>query len=137
MSITIKQLQTLAQHFHFDMDEARQVIGIELKKSAKEKCVSSDSDCVKGYYKPKEEKPAKVEKGHYNPKQEKPSKVEKGHYKPKEEKPAKEEKEKKPRGPSGYNLFVREQSIAFKSAGTAWKALSDQERDRWNAKAKA
>ena len=104
------------------MDEARQVIGIELKKSTSAKSAPIGSGSERGHYKPKLEKPAKEEKGH---------------YKPKLEKPAKEEKEKKSRGPSGYNLFVREQGIPFKSAGTAWKALSDLERDRWNAKAKA
>ena len=48
----------------------------------------------------------------------------------------KEEREKKPRGPSGYNIFVREQGISFKNAGASWKALSDGERENWNAKAK-
>ena len=33
MSITIKQLETLARYFHFDINEARSVIGIELKKT--------------------------------------------------------------------------------------------------------
>lgn len=120
MSITIKQLETLAAHFHFDMNEAREVIGIELKKRVTPKSPSSDSG---------------KEKGHYKPKQDKPVKEEKGHYKPKQEKPVKEEK--KPRGPSGYNLFVREQGISFRNAGESWKSLSDSERDRWNAKAKA
>ena len=64
---------------------------------------------VKGHYKPKEDK---KEKGHYKPKGEK---EEKGHYKPKVDKPMKEEREKKPRGPSGYNVFVREQGVSFKT----------------------
>ena len=119
MSITIKQLETLAAHFRFDMDEARQVIGIELKKRGRPKSPSSDSGGEKGHYKPKAEK------------------EEKGHYKPKADKPVKEEKEKKARGPSGYNIFVREQGVSFRNAGGAWKALSDSERERWNAKAKA
>lgn len=121
MSITIKQLETLAAHFHFDMDEARQVIGIELKKRGRPKSPSSDSGSEKGHYKPKGKGDDLV----------------KGSYKPKQEKPVKEEREKKSRGPSGYNLFVREQGISFRNAGGAWKALSDGERDHWNAKAKA
>lgn len=128
MSITIKQLETLAAHFHFDMDEARQVIGIELKKRGRPKSPSSDSANEKGHYKPKSEN---VEKGHYKPNVKKPVKQDK------DNKQVKEEREKKPRGPSGYNLFVREQGISFKNAGAAWKALSDGERDRWNGKAKA
>ena len=107
MTISIKQLEVLATHFHFDMDEARQVLGIEIKKRGSPKSPSSDSGS------------------------------EKGHYKPKAEKPTKEEREKKPRGPSGYNLFVREQGISFKNAGSAWKALNDSERGHWIAKAKA
>ena len=137
MTISIKQLEVLATHFHFDMDEARQVLGIEIKKRGRPKSPSSDSGSEKGHYKPKAEKPAKEEKGHYKPKAEKPAKEEKGHYKPKAEKPTKEEREKKPRGPSGYNLFVREQGISFKNAGSAWKALNDSERGHWIAKAKA
>jgi outer membrane biosynthesis protein TonB len=127
MSITIKQLETLANHFHFDMTEARQVIGIELKQRGRPRSPSE----VEGHHKPKTDKKPKEEK----PKEEKP-KTEK---KPKEEKP-KEEKpkaEKKPRGPSGYNLFVRDGGISFKNAGAAWKALSESERENWNAKAKA
>ena len=127
MSITIKQLETLANHFHFDMDEAREVIGIALKKRGRPKSPSE----VEGHHKPKEEKP----KADKKPKEEKP----KAEKKPKEDKP-KEEKpkaEKKPRGPSGYNLFVRDGGISFKNAGAAWKALSESERDNWNAKAKA
>ena len=122
MTISIKQLEVLATHFHFDMDEARQVLGIEIKKRGRPKSPSSDSGSEKGHNKPKAEKPAKEEKGH---------------YKPKAEKPTKEEREKKPRGPSGYNLFVREQGISFKNAGSAWKALNDSERGHWIAKAKA
>ena len=121
MSITIKQLEILASHFHFDMNEAREVIGIELKKRGLPTSPSSYSGSVKGHYKPKGEKEVK---GHYKPKGEK------------EVKPVKEGKEKKSRGPSGYNVFVREQGVSFSNAGAAWKALSDEERDRWNAKAK-
>ena len=127
MSITIKQLETLASHFHFDMNEARQVLGIELKKRGRPKSPATE----KGHYKPNG---GEVVKGHYKPKGDK---EEKGHYKPKLDKQVKEERVKKPRGPSGYNVFVREQGVSFKNAGAAWKALSDTERDGWNAKAKS
>ena len=111
MSITIKQLETLARYFHFDINEARSVIGIELKKtrgcSTAKSCNSdSDKDKISGNYCVKANK---------------------------KEKP----KNSTPRGPSGYNLFVREKGISFKNAGQAWKQLSDAERQRWNLKAKA
>lgn len=106
MSITIKQLEMLASHFHFNMDEARQVIGIEHKKRGKQTLTSNDTL------------------------------IEKGHFKPKCVKQEKE-KLKKSRGASGYNLFIREQGISFKNAGSAWKSLSDSERDNWNIKAKS
>ena len=117
MSITIKQLETLARYFHFDINEARSVIGIELKKtrgcSTAKSCNSdSDKDKISGNYCVKANK--KVQQN-------------------KDEKP----KNSTPRGPSGYNLFVREKGISFKNAGQAWKQLSDAERQRWNLKAKA
>lgn len=127
MSITIKQLQTLASHFHFDMDEAREVIGIEVKKRGRPKSPASDSGIEKGNYKPKGK--SDIITGNY-----KPPKAEKPH---KAEKPPKAEKATKARGPSGYNLFVREQGISFKNAGSAWKSLSESERDRWNAMARS
>ena len=114
MSITIRQLETLARHFHFDMDEARSVIGIQLKTkratSPKTKTTKKDNDYISGHVTIKE----------------KPT-------------PAKPKKtaSTSPRGPTGYNLFVREQGISFKNAGQAWKALTDTERQRWNQKAKA
>ena len=114
MSITIRQLETLARHFHFDMDEARAVIGIELKTkrttTPKTKMTKKDSDYISGHVTIKEKRtPAKPKKTAST----------------------------SPRGPSGYNLFVREQGISFKNAGQAWKALTDTERQRWNQKAKA
>ena len=117
MSITIKQLETLARYFHFDINEARSVIGIELKKtrgcSTGKSCNSdSDKDKISGNYCVKANKKEKQNK---------------------DEKP----KNSTPRGPSGYNLFVREKGISFKNAGQAWKQLSDAERQRWNLKAKA
>ena len=126
MPISIKQLEMLADHFHFSMDEARQVLGIEIKKRGRSPSGTTE---ITGHYKPNGK--ADQVAGQYKPKAEKTVKVEK------EKKPVKVEKEKKPRGPSGYNVFVREQGVSFRNAGAAWKALSDGERERWNAKAKA
>lgn len=134
MPISIKQLEMLADHFHFSMDEARQLLGIEIKKRGRspsgDTTSRSSTDEITGHYKPKGK--SDQVSGQYKPKAK--SVEVSGNYKPK---PVKEEKEKKSRGPSGYNLYVRENGISFRNAGGAWKALSDSERDRWNAKAKA
>ena len=125
MSISIKQLETLAKHFHFDMNEAREVIGIQLKKSTTAK---SDKNETKLEKVNKTKNTSNQFNGFYQSDAEK--------KKPDREK-KKPDGEKKQRGPSGYNLFVREQGISFKNAGASWKALSDVDRDRWNAKAKS
>ena len=44
MSITIKQLEELARHFHFDVDEARRFLGKEPKKRGRPSKTDSDSD---------------------------------------------------------------------------------------------
>lgn len=125
MSISIKQLETLAKHFHFDMNEARDVIGIQLKKSTTAKSDKNESKLEKVN---KTKNTSNQFNGFYQSDAEK--------KKPDREK-KKPDGEKKQRGPSGYNLFVREQGISFKNAGASWKALSDVDRDRWNAKAKS
>lgn len=125
MSISIKQLETLAKHFHFDMNEAREVIGIQLKKSTTAKSDKNESKLEKVN---KTKNTSNQFNGFYQSDGEK--------KKPDREK-KKPDGEKKQRGPSGYNLFVREQGISFKNAGASWKALSDVDRDRWNAKAKS
>ena len=104
MPISIKQLETLAQHFRFDMDEARAVIGLPLKSSSTIKQSSTVKGSVCG-------KACKI------------------HEKQKPEKP-------KARGPTGYNLYVRESGISFKNAGASWRALSDSEKAEWNARAR-
>jgi hypothetical protein len=40
------------------------------------------------------------------------------------------------RGPSGYNLFVKNQGVSITEAAKQWKSLSDSGRAKWNAKAK-
>ena len=41
------------------------------------------------------------------------------------------------RGPSGYNLFVREQGTGIVQAAKDWKSLSDSSREKWNTKARS
>mgnify|MGYP002879290917 CR=1 FL=1 len=80
------------------------------------------------------------------PKKEKKEKKEKS---PKKEKAEKEEKPKKKRGMTGYLLFSKENRAAVKEelgevkptevvteVAKRWKALTDEERDEWNTRAK-
>ena len=117
MSISIKQLQQLADYFHFDINEARAVIGMELKKRAASASPPSSarSSMVSGHYQPRSSTGTKAKK---------PAET-------------KESTEAKKRGPSGYNLFVSGSGLGIQKAGPAWKALSEAERAKWNAKAKA
>ena len=39
------------------------------------------------------------------------------------------------RGPTGYNLYVKNSGISFKEAGSSWRSLSQNERDKWNKRA--
>ena len=48
MPISIKQLETLAQHFRFDMDEARSVIGLPVKSNSTVKTSSTVKGSVSG-----------------------------------------------------------------------------------------
>ena len=114
MSITVKQLETLAAHFHFDINEARQVIGLSIK--------SKES----GYN--RKEKEINYPPGFNNNQPQ---------LCVKKVKEDKQVKERKSRGPTGYNIFVREQCISFSNAGASWRALSDGEREYWNTKAKS
>ena len=78
-----------------------------------------------------------------------PAKKEKKEKSPKKEKPVKEEGEKKRRGMTGYLLFSKEKRPEVKEelgdvkptevvteVAKRWKALSDEERAAWNARAK-
>ena len=79
---------------------------------------------------------------------EKPKKAKK-EKSPKKEKPEKEEKPKKKRGMTGYLLFSKENRAAVKEelgdvkptevvteVAKRWKALTDEEREEWNTRAK-
>ena len=78
-----------------------------------------------------------------------PVKKEKKEKSPKKEKPVKEEGDKKRRGMTGYLLFSKEKRPEVKEelgdvkptevvteVAKRWKALSDEERAAWNARAK-
>ena len=113
MSITIKQLEQLANEYHFDINEARRFLGKEPKKRGRPSKTDSDSE---------DDKPRKPS-----------SSASKKSSKEKEEKPSSGGK----RGPSGYNLFVKNQGVGISEGAKQWKALSDSARGKWNAKAKA
>ena len=148
MSITCAKLAKLADYYGFDLDEAREYIG--LPPSGKRGRPIGSGSCEK---KPKVEKP-KVEKSKVEkPKIEK-SKVEK----PKVEKPTKVEKPKKVEKLnsksclSGYQLFLKEYQPILTAKHKAnlkpgqklniadilngvtceWNALSDNKRKLWN-----
>ena len=83
------------------------------------------------------------EKSEAKPKKEKKEKS------PKKEKPEKEDKPKKKRGMTGYLLFSKENRATVKEelgdvkptevvteVAKRWKALSDEEREEWNTRAK-
>ena len=76
-------------------------------------------------------------------------KKEKKEKSPKKEKAEKEEKPKKKRGMTGYLLFSKENRAAVKEelgevkptevvteVAKRWKALTDEEREEWNTRAK-
>ena len=76
-------------------------------------------------------------------------KKEKKEKSPKKEKAEKEEKPKKKRGMTGYLLFSKENRAAVKAelgevkptevvteVAKRWKALTDEEREEWNTRAK-
>jgi len=124
MSITIRQLEELAREYRFDVGEARQFLGIEAKKRGRPTKISTDSDddtpkkpVVKTSPRAKENKPAAA--------------------KPVAAKPVAAKSAAAKRGPSGYNLFVKNQGIQFCEAGKQWKGLSDSAREKWNTKARA
>lgn len=128
MSITIKDLETLAAHFHFDIDEARMVIGKEKKTRTSTPRQTKEDNLIVGLINGSKAK-KQSESGHIKCDR-KPVKKEKP------DKPDKPEKKSSPRGPSGYNLFVKNKGISFKEAGNEWKKLSDSEKKYWNDKAK-
>lgn len=118
MSITIKQLGELAREYHFDLEEARRFLGTEPKKRGRPAKKDSDSE---------DDEPKKAAD----------KKSPKAKASPKASPRAKEEKPVAKRGPSGYNLFVKNQGVAIGEAAKQWKALSDTAREKWNKKAKA
>lgn len=112
MSITLKELEILANEYCFDVNEARAFLGKDIKKRGRPSKKDSDSDG---------ETPKKTP-------------VTKG--KPISPKP-KDESTKPKRGPSGYNLFVKNQGVSVTEAAKRWNELADYRRQLWNTKAKA
>ena len=113
----------LAAYYRFDLDEAREIIGIAKKKRERVSGNQSDEEKVK----PKCNGEQCKQRG--RPKKQasqsdKVSGIEKAN------------KEEKKRGPNGYHLFMRDQGLSFTTAGDAWKKLSDKEREKWIQKAK-
>lgn len=106
MTISVKQLEILAEHFHFDINEARQVIGLPVKpvkpekpvKAAKQEKPRSDSS-VSGFYKPSSQ-PA----------------------------PKNKETTKK----NGYTLFLSNCGMPYKEALAKWRVMSKEEKLIWN-----
>jgi len=110
MSITIKQLEALAEEFSFDIGDARSFLGIEAKKRGRPAKSVDDSPKAS----PRASTKASTKAS-----------------------PRESQKETGKRAPSGYNLFVKNQGVSVTEAAKQWKALSDSGRKRWNSKAKA
>lgn len=106
MPITIAQLEILARHFRFDINEARSIIGLPNKSEKKSYDISGFVSAEKS----KAKLPSNI-------KSSKPTST--------------------VRGPTGYNLYVKNAGISFKNAGSAWKNLSQSEKDSWNRRAKS
>jgi hypothetical protein len=110
MSITVKQLEALAEEFSFDIGDARSFLGIEAKKRGRPAKSVDDSPRASPRASTKTSPKAS---------------------------PKKVPTESVKRPPSGYNLFVKNQGVSVTEAAKQWKALSDSGRKRWNNKAKA
>jgi hypothetical protein len=110
MSITIKQLEALAEEFNFDIYEARSFLGKEKKRGRPPK-----RDTEWEYETPKKSPVKKT-----SPKKS----------------PRETEKSSGKRAPSGYNLFVKNQGVSIVEAAKQWRGLSDSSRDKWNSKAR-
>ena len=143
MSITVAQLNKLADHFGFSVTDAREFLGLSTagkknspSKSVGQEYLSSFVEVCSG---------GKCKMVMVEPKQKKP-KTEKA----KTEKPAGAK-----RGPTGYQLFMKDnvQKITKKlksqhgeklprgavlsAVGAEWKSLSDSKQASWKTKAAA
>ena len=145
MSITSAQFAKLSDYYGFDLAEAREFLGLPAK--SKQGRPSSTSNENKSVPKPKAVKP-KAEK----PKAAKPKAVKPKAAKPKAVKP-KDSGEKRKRGPTGYQMFLKDYhpvakakmqaklksgeklsgGDVLKAVGAEWRELSDSGRASWNA----
>jgi len=112
MSITIAKLEILARHFRFDINEARSIIGLPNKSEKKSYDISGFVSAEKS-----KAKLSSTIKSTSTVKSSKSTST--------------------VRGPTGYNLYVKNAGISFKNAGSAWKNLSQSEKDSWNRRAKS
>jgi hypothetical protein len=116
MPISDKQLRELAEEYLFDVDGAKEFLGVEVKHRGRPKKVHYPS--VPGSTIPKVVPPESL-----------PSKPKKA-AKPKKDanvKAASTSSQK--RGPSGYNLYM---SKSNPDRGKKWKELSESKRGEWN-----
>lgn len=113
MPITVAHLELLSRHFHFDINEARVLIGLPVKidkinqqKPFPKKSTDKRPDIISGF----------ISANSSDPKPKRPS---------------------TPRGPTGYNLYVKNAGISFKDAASSWRSLSQDQKDHWNKRAKS
>ena len=130
MSISITQLNKLAEHFGFNVDDARDYLGIPLSSKRGRPSKSMGKACVGGSC-----KVVTVE--------------------PRTTKSTKTDKPQSKRGKTGYQLFMAEnctkitaklksnlkpgeklaRGTALSAVGAQWKALGDSQKKSWNTKA--
>ena len=134
MPISIAQLEMLAQHFRFDMDEARLIIGLPVKGTKKTDPISgyfSNSSRSSSSNTPSTSKTASTSKSATSSKAASTSKNTTSSKAASTSKSVSIGK----RGPTGYNLYVKNSGISFKDAGNSWRSLSQNEKDKWNKRA--
>lgn len=139
MPITVAHLELLSKHFHFDINEARSLIGLPIKNEKKPDINkrpdhSKTNDWIHGWVGLKSN-----DKNNSSKKNDTISGIVGGN--PKQHQKVKSSEKSPPhtttRGPSGYNLYVKNSGLPFKQAVSSWKALSGSEKLKWNNKAKS
>ena len=166
MPITIGQLEILAQHFRFDMGEARMILGLPVKSNKKDDTISG---IVSTHTKTKSSESnssgsnSSGSKSSGNKSSGSKSSGNKSSGNKSSESSifsttldylfgnetasstsrssgsssdSKSGSKSGSRGPTGYNLYVKSSGIPFKDAGNSWRELSQSEKEKWNNKAK-
>ena len=132
MPITVAHLELLSRHFHFDINEARMLIGLPVKTDKKPP--PKNTDFLSGFVSANKSKSDDFLSGLISAN--KPKSKTKKPEKPNRDILSKNSATTR-RGPSGYNLYVKNAGISFKDAGSSWRSLSQNEKDRWNNRAKS